>query len=83
MYMFKELDKLQLDGTFTGDRLKKFYPCQQSKLDHTPNLDHKKIPTFDYFLAGDSNSKLFAALINYFWPPQYTWAAQLCKIAWL
>ncbi len=57
-YILEELDGLRLAGTFAGDRLKKFHPCQRHQLDHAPNLDHKEIPTLNDFLSDDSDSDL-------------------------
>lgn len=39
-----------------GDRLTKFHPCQQLQLNHTRNLNHEEIPTFDNFLVGNSDN---------------------------
>ena len=56
MYMLKKLDRLQLVGTFIGNKFKKFYLRQQLQLDYAPNLEHKEIPTLNNFLAGNDNS---------------------------
>ena len=42
-YMLEELDRSRLAGIFAGNRLKKFHPCQQLKLDHASNLDYEEI----------------------------------------
>lgn len=65
-FLLEKLDRLRLAGTFVGDRLKEFYPCQQLQLDNALNLDHKKIPTLDDFFTGDSDSKLSDASDHYF-----------------
>lgn len=57
IYTLEKLDRLQLFSTFIGNRIKKFYPCQQFKLNYTPNLNNKEILTLNNFLT-DSNSKL-------------------------
>ena len=64
MYIPKELDGSQLARIFAGDRLKKFYPCQQLQLDHAPNLDHKEIPTLDNFIIGNNDND-FSDMVNY------------------
>ena len=53
MYMLEELDGSHLAGTFAGDRLKKFHPRQQLRLDGTPDLDQEVVPTLEDFLATD------------------------------
>ena len=65
MYILEELDRSQLASTFAGDRLKNFHPRQQLQLDHTPNLDHEKIPTLDNFLIGGNDSD-FSDVPDYF-----------------
>ena len=54
-YMLEELDGSRLAGTFAGDRLKKFHPRQELRLDQTPDLTHEVVPTLEDFLADDSD----------------------------
>lgn len=56
--MLKKLDRLRLAGTFTSNRLKIFYLCQQLQLDHTPDLDKEEIPIPNDFLTCKNNSNL-------------------------
>lgn len=39
IYIFEELNRSYLAGTFTGDPLKKFHPCQQLDFNYIPNFD--------------------------------------------
>ena len=55
-YMLEELDRSHLAGTFARNRLKKFHPCQQLHLYHTPNLDQEVVPTLEDFLAADNGN---------------------------
>ena len=54
-YLLEELDGSRLAGTFAGDRLKKFHPRQQLRLDRAPDLDQEVVPTLEDFLADDSD----------------------------
>ena len=54
-YLLEELDGSRLAGTFAGDRLKKFHPRQQLRLDRAPDLDQEVVPTLENFLADDSD----------------------------
>lgn len=47
--------------TCTDDRLKKFHPCQQLRLDRAPDLDQEVIPTLEDFLADGSDNNLSGA----------------------
>ena len=55
-YLLEELDRSHLAGTFAGDRLKKFHPRQQLRLNHTPELDQEVVPTLEDFLATDDDN---------------------------
>lgn len=48
-YIFEELNKSRLFGTFADDRLKSFYPWQRLHLDHASNLD-------DFLLSNGNNN---------------------------
>lgn len=54
--MLEELDGSRLAGTYAGDRLKKFHPRQQPRLDHSPNHAQETLPTLDDFSAADDNN---------------------------
>ena len=58
IYILEKLDRSQLAGIFTGDKLKKFHLRQQLQLYYIPYLVHEEIPTLNDFFAGNNNSDL-------------------------
>lgn len=53
--MLEKLDRLCLAGTFSGDRLIKFFFCRQFHIDRTPDLDQEDKLTLEDFLTDDNN----------------------------
>lgn len=64
-YMLEELDGSHLAGFFAGDRLKKFHPRQQLRLDRTSDLGQEVIPTLEDFLADYSDDNLSDVPANF------------------
>ncbi len=57
-YLFEQLDGIPLAYTFAGGQLKKFYPRQEFRLDHQPEIDHKIVPNLEDLLGSKFNDPL-------------------------
>lgn len=67
-YLLKKRDRSRLDSTFAGDIIEEFHPQQQLRLDYTPNLDQKVVPTLEDFLTtnDDDLSNIIDNFLDYY-----------------